>query len=547
MMYRPALLTMFVSAALSAAPGQAQVKVPEQSLMINEQLRAVWKANNVAPSAQASNYEFVRRVYLDLVGRIPKPDEVREFINSGGNRPALVNKLLRDPKYSDEFARHMANVWTVWLMTRTGNPTYHEQMHLWLEEQFQANTTHKDLVHQLITAKGKTNDNGAVNFILSHLGERVADGKESEEGYFEMVPITSRTSRLFLGLQTQCVQCHDHPFNPEWKQQAFWGVNAFFRQVKRVGQPIMQQNNMMDRATVLELKDDDEVNKDGIVYYERRNGMILPTSLTFLDGRKAQPSAGKTRRELLSELVTSHDNFAKAAVNRYWGLMMGRSMTEQPVVDDFGEHNKVVHEELLTKLAKEFSYKYDVKDLLFWICCSEAYSLTSVANTTNDKPETDVFFSRMMLKAMTPEQLLESLWVATQGKTASQTGDAKAVKDRRQEWTRKLVQNFGDDEGNEVTFNGTVVQALLMMNGKEINKEITSPNGTLLNAVRKHKGNYGAVINELYLACLGRQPNGAEMSVINRVAGKYGGKFDQTFYTDIMWALLNSNEFILNH
>ena len=110
--------------------------------------------------------------------------------------------------------------------------------------------------------------------------------KQAEEGQFEVVPVTSRTTRLFLGLQTQCVQCHDHPFNPDWKQNNFWGVNVFFRQVHREGQPnMMRANRDMSSAAVLTLRDDSNANRDGIVYYEKRNGEIRPALTVFLDGR----------------------------------------------------------------------------------------------------------------------------------------------------------------------------------------------------------------------------------------------------------------------
>src|SRR5207244_340212 len=191
-----------------------------------------------------------------------------------------IRKLLTDKEYSEEYAKNWGNVWTVWLLTRTGNPIYHEQMRVWLEEQFEKNEPYKGLVTQLLTAKGKTNENGAVNYVLAHLGEAVPRNKQAEEGQFEVVPVTSRTPRLFLGLQTQCVQCHDHPFNPDWKQSNFWGVNVFFKQIDREPRELGRMRNMMD-APVLTLKDNPEANGDGTVSYEKRNGMVQLTRATF--------------------------------------------------------------------------------------------------------------------------------------------------------------------------------------------------------------------------------------------------------------------------
>lgn len=525
--------------------------ISPQTAFINDQLAKAWAANSLTPSAKADDYEFSRRVFLDLIGRIPRADEVKAFVASGdrNKRTHLVQKLLNDKNYVEEYSRNWAGIWTVWLMTRSGNPTYHNQMKLWLEEQFAKNVSHKDMVTSLLTATGKTDENQAVNYILANLGEATPREKRRDEGHFEAVPITSRTTRLFLGLQTQCVQCHDHPFNPDWKQSSFWGVNVFFRQVDRKGNPNLRQNPMMNIAPVLELTDDDKVNTAAVVYYERRNGMIMPTKPTFLDGSRPEPSEGKSRRKQLAELVVKHENFPKEYVNRIWGHLFGRGLNEQPVVDDFGEHNKVIHPELLDKLARDFAgyADYNPKELLTWICTSDAYQLSSAPNKTNEKPETDVFFSRMPLKALSPEQLIESLWVATHGQSGSQLGDSKEAERKRAAWTSSLVRNFGDDEGNEVNFNGTVVQALLMMNGREINEAIRDPNGTVVRAINASKGNHNTVVKQIYMAALSRPPSGNEPGIIGRVADRSYGKRDATFYADVMWALLNSNEFILNH
>jgi hypothetical protein len=559
---KPPKRDIFTPAPKAIAVEQAPVATGElqkqldKAKAINELLAKSWKDNNLKPSDVTSDYGFVRRVYLDILGRIAKPQEVTAYVrdNAPGTpaakRARLVRKLLTDKDYADEYAKNWANVWTVWLLTRSGNPIYHDQMRVWLEDQFEKNVPYRSLVSQLLTAKGKTNENGAVNYVLAHLGEAVPRNKQEEEGQFEMVPITSRTTRLFLGLQTQCVQCHDHPFNPDWKQNNFWGVNVFFRQVRRDGQPnMMRANRDMTTAAVLTLRDDASRNKDGLVYYEKRNGEIRPALATFLDGRKAPLDGKYTRREQLAEFVTSHENFAKAFVNRLWGHFLGRGLNEQPTVDDFGEHNKVVHPELLELLGKAFTEEanYDVKELIGWICSSDAYALSSVANNTNAKSETDVYFSRKLLKAMSPEQLFESLMVATQADAAATKEGKKTLKE---EWMQKLVTNFGDDEGNEITFNGTIVQALLMMNGKEINAAIARKDkGPVYDAMRKVLKSGGGLnmdaVDHLYLAALNRRPLARDYDAVRKVATRGGA--DLTFYVDLYWTLLNTNEFILNH
>jgi len=520
-------------------------------------LAKAWAENKFRPSARAKDYEFLRRAYLDLIGRIATPGEVRYF-ETNPDRVKLIRRLLYEKvkiegheyDYPEEYARNWANVWTVWLLTRSAQPVYQEQMRVWLEEHFAKNGSHKEMVDKLLTANGKTNDSGAVNYILQHIGTAQEGGHPEKDGFFDVVPITSRTTRLFLGLQTQCVQCHDHPFNPEWKQSNFWNVNVFFKQVDREPRELARMRNMMD-APVLTLKDNSSLNEEPIVPYERRNGVVEFAKARFVDGRKVDfGKETRSRREVLAELITSSEMFPRAYVNRIWGHLFGRGLNEQAAVDDFGEHNKVVHPELLEFLAKEFATEspdyelnkynmFDPKKLLFWVCTSEAYALSSQPNATNDKAEAEPFFSRMLLKSMSPEQLFESLSLATEGVVQKQSEERKK---RREEWNRKLVVNFGDDEGNEITFNGTLIQALMLMNGKELSEAIkTRDKGTLAEAIRKHRSSPNRVIDELYLAALNRRP-GAESGKINRFKSN-----DPGFYTDLFWALLNSNEFILNH
>src|SRR5262249_46284242 len=140
-------------------------------------------------------------------------------------------------------------------------------------------------------------------------------------------------------------------------------------------------------------------------------------------------------------------------------------------IDDFNDNNQPSNPELLDELAARFKhYDYDLKKLIRWITHSNAYHLSYVANKTNDKSEHETLFARMNMKALTPEQLFESLMTATR---AEQAETAKAKKDLRERWLTALIANFGDDEGNEVNFNGTIVQALMMMNGKDINDAIS--------------------------------------------------------------------------
>ncbi len=213
-------------------------------------------------------------------------------------------------------------------------------------------------------------------------------------------------------------------------------------------------------------------------FTRKRNGVILTAPAEFLPSsgeekhgvRLPAGMKGVQRREKLAEFIIDHPQFPKAIVNRMWGVFFGRGFVNP--IDDFNDQNQPSNPELLDELAARFKhYNYDLKRLIRWICNSDPYNLSCVANKSNDKPEHEALFSRMIMKAMSPEQLFESLMVATK---AEATESKTIKKDLKDKWLGTLISNFGDDEGNEVNFNGTVVQALLMMNGKDINDAIAA-------------------------------------------------------------------------
>jgi len=216
----------------------------------------------------------------------------------------------------------------------------------------------------------------------------------------------------------------------------------------------------------------------------------------------------------------------------------------------------VSHPELLKKLSDDFARKYNhnPKVLIRWICNSQAYGLKTTANKYNDKPDDEVFFARMLLKPMTPEQLFESLMTAAESKIAKNKEEHRA---KKKAWLDQLIVNFGNDEGEEGGFSGTVIQALLLMNGQEINTEIMGKDGTVAAAMRTSK-DHGEAMNYLYKSALSRPPTAIEMKHLlsdkirlmpNRptTAPQNTPAAWEGYYQDIFWALLNSNEFILNH
>jgi hypothetical protein len=491
-------------------------------------IQEAWESAGIKPSKDCTDDEFLRRAYLDVLGRIPNIEEASGFLSSKekGKRAKLVEYLLKH----EDFAKNFANQWSVILIGRKRQERMVDRGALtaWLRQQFNADRPWNELAYELITAKGSNKQNGAVNFPLSHL----------EMG---AVPLTSVTTRVFLGQQIQCTQCHDHPSN-DWKQADFWGINAFFKGIRA-------QDVRKEDATGAEVYDHTDMSDeptDAFASYDKRNGLVGVAFPKFLDGRKISQASDVDRRIELGKLIADpkNEDFSRAFVNRMWGHFLGRGFVNP--VDDFGAHNPASHPELLDALAKEFAEGgFNVKALIRRIMSSRAYGLSSIMTKANEKDET--LFSHMTLKPMTPEQLFDSLLTAT---AAHKAGGASNMDRQRDAWLGQFIFAFGNDEGEEgTTFCGTIPQALMMMNGDLMERAVGGKGGSFLDDLKlralRQRSPEIYMVNGLFLAALSRHPSAREMTAARTVLSTN----PDTLYVleDLFWAVLNSNEFILNH
>ncbi|MGC1274200.1 MAG: DUF1549 and DUF1553 domain-containing protein [Planctomycetaceae bacterium] len=527
---------LVLSAAVPVC-GQGVFRGPDAEVVgkIDELIRQAWKDNEVEPSAVASDEEWLRRVYLDLVGHVPPAEETEAFLEEPpkndaermAKRAAVVEKLLGDPAY----VRHWTTIWTnLSIGQQTPDRTSRMGMTRFYREAFAKNRPWNEVVHDLLTAEGHFEENGAVNFLLAQM--TMPD---------EQVQATAKATRLLLGIQVQCTQCHNHPFN-DWKQEQFWSYNSFFRTVKR------EDHEKYDPKTGRMEDDYSElvsVEMDGPVFFEKRSG-LMQVAYPEYNGKKID-ATGAGRREALADAIAGSDDrqLAKAFANRTWGHFFGFGFTRP--VDDMGPHNPASHPELLDFLASKFvENNYDMKKLMRWIVLSEAYQLTSATTADNafDDPaagETPLF-SHMYLKRMTAEQLYDSLIVSTEAhKSGRSTWEEAEV--QRQEWLQQFVIAFATDEGGEATtFNGTIPQALMMMNGELVQNATSAESGSFLNDVLTTEKTPTNAIHRLYLAALGRKPSRKESSAAQALIA--GSPTPLAGYQDLFWALLNSNEFI---
>jgi len=545
-------MVLFASAYHTVPLYADNLSAVPQVAFIDSQIEAAWADANIKPAEQAADLEWCRRVYLDLIGRIPTVDEVLQYKNdSSHNRQSVLVDRLLGEEYTREYAKHWANVWTTILIGRDADNQMIDRdgMRKYLQAAWEKNIPYDQFVEELLTATGDnaaredaTLFNGATNF----LSGKLADGG---------LQATAKTAQIFLGLQVQCTQCHNHPFNSGVKQNQFWELNAFFRQTRA-----LRRFDGGRRVAWIELVDEDFPGQGGDpdeaeIFYELRNGLVKVAYPVFVDGTEISRSGllpglledgtkyGVNRRRELASLIRSHPLFPKAVVNRIWSYFLGYGFTIP--IDDFGAHNPPTHPALLEGLAQRFAeYSYDLKSLMRWVVLSKPYGLTSrmKAGSTADAPDSgeQPHFSRFYVRQMQPEQLYDSLLVATKADRSEAAG-------RQDRWLSQFVIAFGTDEGDSsTTFNGTIPQILMLFNGDLIQAATSLDQDGFLDQVVVANRTNRDKINALYLAALARWPSSAELRYANHLLLARKGQVKEALQ-DVWWALLNSNEFILNH
>ena len=537
---------VLTSATALALRAQDKSSSADSSILekIDESIAQVWEANSVKPSEAASDEEWCRRVFLDLLGRIPTFDELTAYVNdkSDSRKKTLVESLIYSDKYTEEFARNWTSIWSNLLIGRTGGNDNNSMisrdgMQKYLRDSFARGKPYDQFVRELITATGTTQPgssefNGATNFLIDKVN---ADNAAQA---------TAATSQIFLGLQVQCTQCHNHPFN-DWKQQKYWEMNAFFRQARAfrgrtdADSPILADQDYSGESGNIEEAD---------LFFELRNGLLKVAYPVFIDGSEI-PKSGYVnvvnRRDELSKRVIGSPFFAKAIVNRVWAYFLGYGFTKP--IDDLGPHNIPSHPELLDYLAEEFVKSgYDLRQLMTWVVMSRPYSLTSACNASNQLDDPALGqqpkFSHFYLRQMSAEQLYESMLVLTG--TAATDLSFEEQEARRNRWLRQFTTTFGTDDGGEsTTFNGTIPQILMMFNG-EMTRTATAGAGTLIEQAMAKNG--AESVRYLFVSGLGRQPTREESKVAQALLESRKGDRLEAL-KDLWWVILNSNEFIFVH
>lgn len=506
---------------------------------INTLLAKSWEDNGVQPSPRASDSEWVRRAYLTLTGAIPTADEAMRFVSAAGerNRGALITQLLDDSRMVD----HLAVTWVNLLIGRSNPRDVDEDaLFAFMRGQFEDNKPWIETVGELISAEGRSDENGATNFLLAHLNDQAT-------------PATAVTARLFFGEQVQCTQCHDHPFARDVHQDQFWALNAFFKQASRkvipVSAPATNGESPGRNRRVWALEDSTE---GGMTFYENRRGQQIAVLPAFAGERLSKDDGLNRRSELARLLMSDADRrVARAMVNRMWAHFFGAGFTVQ--IDDMGPHNPPSHPELLELLTTSFVKSgYDTRRLMRWIASSDAWQRTSARGATNtdDAPATGTtpLFSRVYSRLMVPEEVYDSIRIAIHSVSQQPVRSSIGTQHRRQ-WVRQFVESYGTDENDErLEFDGNISQALLMMNGVDIESAIPLAVQSLIAPSGDRRPSVSDCLKRVAVSVLSRSPTESEDRAFrNRYrALSRTVPADQALRTsleDMLWAYLNSAEF----
>jgi hypothetical protein len=527
---------LLVGAVVRADP-PADAVLDDQALAakIDTLLAARWTAKNAKAAPGADDAEFLRRVYLDLVGRIPPASTVREFLDDKApdKRRKLVEDLLESPLY----VQHFATTWRAVILPPTNNNQFqfaNPGFRLWIEQQVRDNVPYDKMAREVLTVPVVgLGQPGVVRGVPNTAGPSPAAYYDANERKPEN--LAEHTSKVFLGVRLGCAQCHHHPF-ASWKKHQFWEFAAFFANVQplqRVGGGRLPQP-MPD------------------VGFKRTIG--IPNTDKVVEGRFLDKTAPKWQdkvdsRVTLADWVTSADNpfFARTGANRMWGHFFGIGLID-PVDDEPTDENPISHPELLELLTKQFvAHKFDVKYLIKAITATEAYQRSSAQ--THASQSDSRLFARMALRGLTPEQLFDSLAQATgYNERVPDTGTRVSVVGRGASPRAEFLAKFASQERRTET-ETSILQALSLMNGKFISDATSVERSKTLAAVADAPFlNTTQRVEALFLAALSRRPRPEESDRLVVYVNGGGPRSDASAaLTDVFWALLNSSEFILNH
>ncbi|MCI0748504.1 MAG: DUF1549 and DUF1553 domain-containing protein [Verrucomicrobia subdivision 3 bacterium] len=507
-------------------------KLPETKNFVDEIVFKKLKTVGMPPSELCDDPTFIRRVSIDVAGRLPTPDETRAFLadESPHKRDHLIDRLLASDDYADNFA----NKWSALLRNKRGNATHTRgtyAFHAWVRDSLMDNLPYDQFVRELLAASGDMAMNPPVAW------------------YRQVKNTTAQledTAQLFLGQRLQCAQCHHHPFE-KWSQNDYYSFAAFFSQVSRKpgsqpGEEMIFAKRTLPQAT----------NK-------KTQQRLKPAGLG-----SASPDLGPDddARLALAEWMTAKENrfFARALVNRYWKHFFGRGLVDPE--DDMRETNPPTNPDLLDALARHFvTSGFDLKNLVRTICQSQVYQLSALPNEHNTVDRHN--FSRYYPKRLTAEVLFDAINDVTRAESKFEgvPPGTRAIQlpDNSFNSSSYFLQVFGRPDSAtscecERSQEASLAQSLHLLNAKDLQEKISNDKGRAAELAGNSNLTNEQKLRELYLLVYSREPLEKEVATaVAHFAKLTKGKTDKELlaakrhaYEDIIWALINTKEFLFN-
>ena len=502
------------------APRVGKVDFPKLPMnnFIDPLVDAKLKKLNIVPSGAVDDNTFIRRVFLDIIGTLPTPDEVRAFVKDAkaDKRTRLVDGLLARPEYDDYWALKWSDVLRVDRSVLGHKRAY--AYYRWILDSIAANKPFDQFARELITAEGPLDETPQANFyrVLAKPGEAA-----------------SAFSQVFLGVRIACAECHHHPYD-RWTQDDYYQMSAYFT-------PISTRKIANADAVV--------ANGD-FSARNPRSGLTLPASPL---GAKNQASDVKgDQRQLLAEWLVAPQNpfFARNIVNRYWAHFLGRGLIDP--IDDIRSTNPPTNPELLDALAKHFQEsKFDLKKLIRAIVLSRVYQTESKPNPANERDEQN--YSRSLFRRVDAEVMLDIV-CQTLGLPEKYEGLPNGTR-AIQLWDSKVRHYFLKTFGRparisscecERSDEANIAQVLHLLNSEAITSKLQHEGGTVAKLLGQFDDD-GKLTEEMYMIFLSRLPTEKEQTAVTEHVRRHGAGKRRQAFEDVAWALLNSKEFMFNH
>jgi hypothetical protein len=496
---------------------------PPQYGYIDRTIDAKLQKLHILPSATTDDATFLRRVTLDLTGRLPTPDEVRSFLADAKpshlKRASKIDQLIASPEYVDHWTVKWGDLLQSSRKFLGEKGTY--EFREWIHDSIAANKPYDRMVLELLTSRGSSYDDPAANYFRTTR---------------EPKPTMEKTTQVFLGVRMVCAQCHDHPFE-RWTQNQYYQMAAFFSAVGlRPGYEVGEEI-VYDQRSGYEMK-------------HPKDGRVVAPQFLVAAGTPVAIPPDQHRRDAFASWLVSKDNpfFAKAIANRTWSYFFSHGIIDP--VDDIRASNPPVNPALLDALTKDLiDHQFDLRHLMRTIVNSRAYQASYVPNEWNAADADN--FSHAMPRRLPAETLMDAVAEASGARvsfpetpddtSASQLPDPHVGKDGFLDLFGRPARESACECERRADLS--LPQALNLINGKTISDAIADPKGKVTTAVLAGRDN-DAIVQDLYLATLSRPPTKAELETATKyLAGGARARKAQ----DLLWALLNSKGFLYSY